>query len=192
MCTPFTESHRKGGIVSEVPYLLDLEQMLAWANARGRPLSRDEIEGACARIGRMNAPALLGMLHEWQLLEEEAYHAAGAIWSMAEYPDRSLTRTVWREIFGRAGYCIDGVPAERPSEPLTLYRGAPREYRLNWSWTDSSEVATDFASGRLWTRPASTVWFATVEPWRLLSRDNGRKEAEYVIDTRGLRPTELT
>ena len=72
-----------------------------------------------------------------------------------------------------------------------LYRGAPARYRRRWSWTSDIEVARKFASGALWESPESSqVWTATVPPQHLFAVIDGREEAEYVVDTRGLRITE--
>jgi len=145
---------------------------------------------ALVRLGRNHGPALLGDLEAEGLLTPPAAAAhVGAVWSMAEYPDRYLDHDTWRELFRLAGYTVDGVPAERPVEPLTLYRGSVPERRANWSWSDRLDVAQRYAAGGLGRRPPGVVWQATVEPWRLLARNAGpdsRDESEYVVDTEEL------
>jgi hypothetical protein len=93
--------------------------------------------------------------------------------------------TSWRVLFKYAGYTVDGKPAERPPEPLELWRGSVPERCTDWSWTDNRDVAQWYANGYR-RRPQGTVWQATVEPWRLLARNTERNEGEYVVDTDGL------
>ncbi len=62
------------------------------------------------------------------------------VWSAAEYPGRALEDDEWSALFEHAGFTVNGVRAERPTEPLVLFRAAPEEHRLGWSWTDDSRV----------------------------------------------------
>ena len=104
---------------------------------------------------------------------------------MPEVP-RLFDADTWRDLFELAGYTEDGKPAERPAEPLTLYRGSVPERKALWSWTDNREVAARYASGNYYRRPSGILWVATVDPWRLLARNTDRSEYEYVVDTEGL------
>jgi hypothetical protein len=124
-------------------------------------------------------------LHEIDQLEANAYLLAGDFWSSAEYPENALDRSGWRTLFQLAGFTIDGVPAARPAEPLRLWRGSVPERRANWSWTDSREMAVDYARGFA-RRSLGNLWTAQVEPWRLFCRNEDREEFEYVVDTDGL------
>ncbi len=116
---------------------------------------------------------------------------AGA-WCMAEYPERSLPLADWREMFAAAGYTVEGQPAERPAEPVTLYRGAVHARRRGWSWTADREIAQRFASGDFYRRQLGAVYVTSAPPSALLCRIHatGRSEDEYVVDTRGLKIVE--
>ncbi|MEV8193470.1 hypothetical protein AB0P13_15210 [Rhodococcus pyridinivorans] len=80
--------------------------------------------------------------------------------------------------------------SKRPTEPLTLYRGAPPEYRAGLSWTDTPERARwyvqEWQTGKRNT--GGTVWKCTIPPERFLGyfdRDPV-EEIEWVADVRGL------
>lgn len=182
-------------VSSEPPGVaLTVESWFEWAIERDVPLTREELETASARVGRNPAITLLFDLHYESLLSPDAYRLAGSLWSVAEFPE-SYLRNEWIDVFELAGYCVDGLPSPRPAEPLTLYRGATPEGKTGMSWTDDHEIARRFASGELWGRQTPGVlWTAKVEPWRLLCRnhEDGRHEAEYVIDPAGLEVREST
>ena len=57
------------------------------------------------------------------------------------------------------------------------------------AWTDDRATAEWFARAGIRGREASQVWTADVAPDRLLAwiHEGGRRESEYVINTRGLR-----
>ena len=67
--------------------------------------------------------------------------------AMAEFPDSELGRDAWRLLFLKVGYSVDGRTADRPSEPLTLWRGSVPERRADWSWTADREIAASYAAG---------------------------------------------
>jgi hypothetical protein len=186
-----------GGMMTpvDVPYVFTVEALTVFFAEQGEP-TPDQLDGALVRLGRNHGPALLADLEAEGLLAAAAAAAhVGVVWSMAEYPDQHLDRDTWRKLFRLAGYTHNGVPAERPVEPLTLYRGSVPERRADWSWTDRLDVAERYAVGGLGGRPTGVVWRATVEPWRLLARNDepeGRNESEYVVDTDGLRIGRLT
>ncbi|MFD8413973.1 hypothetical protein ACFV2Q_19815 [Streptomyces sp. NPDC059650] len=117
-------------------------------------------------------------------------HFLGAgldVWSGAEYPHQNLDESLWRMLFEAAGYTVDGKAAERPTEPLTLWRGSVPGRRRDWSWTSDRTIAEEFAFKGVRGRPIGVVWETKVPPRSLLSFDNGREESEYVVDTHGLR-----
>lgn len=173
--------------------MLTVEGNMNYFYEHGEP-SVDELKDALCRVDRVYGPHLLIYLWGEGLLTTDALRATiGDVWSMAEYPDVALPRETWRDLFSEAGYTVDGKPAQRPSSPLHLYRGAvrsPAHRRRDWSWTDSLEVARFFAKGPRGRQPG-VVWTATVAPWRLLARNadpqTTRGESEYVVDTRHLR-----
>lgn len=143
---------------------------------------------AMLRVGRNDAPALLFHL-DWEV-ELSADLTAWAVphaWCMVEWPTRALEAEVWQDLFERAGFTIDGVVAPRPTEPLTLYRGADHDHRLGWSWTENVDRARWFAD-RPQHPTRGKVWTATVMPWALLAyiHESGRSESEWVVDPDGI------
>jgi hypothetical protein len=109
---------------------------------------------------------------------------AGTAWSYGG--DTCLSREEWRYLFKIAGYRETDSPAERPSQPLSLWRGATPEHRSNWSWTTRRDTAIHFASGWSVQTEIGLVWRAVVEPDRLLAKVTFAGEDEYVVDTEGL------
>lgn len=149
----------------------------------------DDLHTAFARVGRVEAVGLLvDLFNEGVFLFNSTALAAvvGDVWSMSEFPDTHLEHDAWRAMFDAAGYTEDGVITDRPSESVRLWRGSVAERRDDWSWTDNRDVAARYASGDWYRRPTGTVWTALVEPSRLLARNTGRGEHEYVVDARGL------
>lgn len=127
----------------------------------------------------------------WDISRRElAEHAAIAWYNKVEkylHPDE------WREVFRLAGYRHNDDPADRPTEPLQLWRGATPELRAGFAWTDLRDAAWMFASGFMVQPDVGMVWRATVEPERLLAkithsgtRHRWQHHAEYVVDTEGL------
>lgn len=110
---------------------------------------------------------------------------------MAEYPDRALTREEWRDLFREAGFTIDGHPAPRPTQPVTLWRGSVPERRTDWSWSTARTVAEGYANGTRARRPQGRLYRVDAPPAALLAANMERDEAEYVVDTVGLRITEV-
>lgn len=169
---------------AQLPESYDTDTLIHWL-ARQKPMPTvNQVEKVLLRVGHVNGPYVLYMLrYVDKLSPESATATVGPVWSMAEYPDKCLSHRRWRDLFTLAGYTVEGVPAERPTETLTLYRGSVPERRADWSWTDNRAVAERYAAGGLRGRRAGTVWIAQVEPWRLLARNTGRSEDEYVVDT---------
>jgi hypothetical protein len=154
-------------------------------------LTADDLVTLTARAGRNSGPDLLWTAYiEGKAGRDVLTATIGGVWTGAEYPDQALGRRAWLELFAEAGYTEEGRPAERPTDPLTLYRGATYERRRLMSWTDNRAVAERFAAGGLVGRQAGRLWTATVPPPALLCRINDRDESEYVVDTRGLRIVE--
>lgn len=141
------------------------------------------------RSDRIDGPALL---FYWQLEglvgREELAPLVADVWSSAEYPERSLTREGWLSLFRFVGYVSDPPGLPVPTEPVTLYRGAPPRYARGMAWTATRATAQRFADGGIRGRHAGYVYAATVAPAAVLARCEGRGEddepgeAEYVVD----------
>lgn len=84
---------------------------------------------------------------------------------------------IWREVHADHGFMSDGP--EQPTEPLTLYYGG-HIYDDPWiCWTESRDVAVQFANRSM--RPAG-VWRIIAPPDVVLGRIEARNEDEVVID----------
>lgn len=154
-------------------------------------LSLDEFEDLCLLAGRVNGPALLHDAWMLRRIEQSTVTATiSDIWSMAEYPDRTMPRHSWRRLFSVAGYTRDGHAAERPAEPVELWRGTVHERRRDWSWSTDRAVAEKFAYNGVYGRPIGTVFRVLAPPQSLLCENTERDESEFVVDTRGLRIVE--
>ncbi len=158
----------------------------------GDTLTYDAFYTLCLRAGRVHGPKVL--LDSWmqgRIDNAILSNSVAEVWSAAEYPEQALRRCDWRNLFYSAGYTVDGQLAERPTEPIRLYRGSIPQRRCGWSWTGDLDIAQRFAAGYETGGPigrlAGEVWEIMAPPAALLSHITGRQEDEYVVDTRGLR-----
>ncbi|KLL95131.1 hypothetical protein NJ76_29875 [Rhodococcus sp. IITR03] len=124
---------------------------------------------------------------------------AGALtlaWRKVEVPTLRVRPDKWISMFRTLGFVtygeVNGIvdESQRPTEPLTLYRGAPPEYREGLSWTDTPTRARwyvqEWQTGKRNTD--GRVWKCTIPPERFLAyfdRDPV-EEIEWVADVRGL------
>lgn len=158
---------------------------------RADKLTTAELDYLIGREGRNSGPDLLADAYsDGKVTAETVTALIGGIWSGAEYPDRHLDRDTWRWLFKVAGFTIDGTPAERPTEPIVLWRGSVPERRTDWSWSTDRSVSEGYADGTAARRPTGRLYTVTAPPAALLCANNGRGEAEYVVDTRGLQIAE--
>ena len=174
-------------VIARVGTLADrmYEQLLAAVQ-----LTTAELEQLISRAGRNYGPQFLDeAVSEAKVTAETVTALVGGIWSSAEFPDRYLDHGTWRWLFDIAGFTVDGRPADRPTEPLALFRGAVPERRTDWSWSRDRSVAERFAAG-LRGRGTGRLWVCTVPPAHMLAVNTGRDEDEVVVDTRGLQITE--
>jgi hypothetical protein len=171
--------------------LEDLRQILHDAN-NGDPfahlvfagyLELDEFETQLGRVGRVNGPAFLCDAWQCEVISSDTLTAViGHVWADAEYPNQNLDRELWRELFRAAGFTVDGKLAERPKEPVEVWRGSVPERRTDWSWSTDRTVAEKFAAGVRGRKPGR-LYRLMAPPWSLLCANTERGEAEYVIDT---------
>ncbi|MDJ0341772.1 hypothetical protein [Streptomyces sp. PH10-H1] len=169
------------GLTRQVVPRYDYEQLLA-----ADRLTTGEFSYLVGREGRNSGPELLLEMYDDDKIKADTVTALiGGIWSGAEFPDRHLDRDDWRWLFKVAGFTVDGIPADRPDHPVLLWRGTVPERRTDWSWTTDRAVAERFAAGS-GGRPPGRVYTLLAPPEALLCAYNGRQEAEYVVDTRGL------
>ena len=85
----------------------------------------DDLGALTGYAGRIYGPRIAYTLDRLGALHPDAYpEGISYVFSLAEYPGLSLEPKQWRTLFTKAGFTIDGVPAERPAEPITLWRGS--------------------------------------------------------------------
>jgi hypothetical protein len=110
-------------------------------------MSTDEFETLLVMNPRNHGPYLLWHHAIWHKIEAATVAATiGSVWSGAEWPQHYLPRKYWLELFEVAGYTEDGEPADRPAEPVRLWRGSEHRYRRRFSWTADRDRAEWFAN----------------------------------------------
>lgn len=100
--------------------------------------------------------------------------------------EEDLGTARWCELFRMAGYTVDAQPADLPTEPLRLYRGAGLTRSDGMAWTTSLSCARKFATSDGARPVAGRLWTTVAQPSALLARWDGRHEREVVVDPRGL------
>jgi hypothetical protein len=139
-----------------------------------------------AYTGRIYGPQSLYRLDHYNAIQPKAYaEIVSQVWSMAEFPSHSMSRADWRRMWRKAGFTMDGTPADRPTEPVRVWRAATPRFKGSFAWTDDKERALWFLRHR---RAGGRLYTALVPPGRLLARihESGRRESEWIVDTRGV------
>lgn len=117
------------------------------------------------------------------------------LWLLASPKPLGLTTpNNWRRLWEMAGYCREGLPEERPTRPMRLYRGGSSD---GWSWTPDADVALGFASGFKADSDVSAnpLWTVLAPPEALLGwvplaceETTGRTDVEECVVYPGLLP----
>jgi hypothetical protein len=102
-------------------------------------------------------------------------------WTRDDSPTSGVGEAAWIEVFERAGFfTYPPVSAERPTSPVTVYRGSTAERLMRMSWTADRKMAVE-----LGTRHAqySHTWLyeATVRPDAILAYLERRGEGWTVV-----------
>jgi hypothetical protein len=102
------------------------------------------------------------------------------VWTLAEWPGRSVTHTDWLYLFELAGSFYTG-----PS--MTLYRGAVPRWRLGMSWTADRERAQWFAERNTDRGRPGSLYETTAPACAILcdvdaADPGGRDEREVIIN----------
>ena len=151
-------------------------------------LTAEEFMQICGRADRIHGPELLSLAFFRHVLTDATLtEVIGYVWSVAEFPEQSLGRREWVRLFRIAGFTIDSKIADPGTGPVRLWRGCGPGRHRGMSWTSDLAVAQKFAEGDFRGRPAGQVYETLAPPRAVLCVDNGRTEAEHVLDTRGLR-----
>jgi hypothetical protein len=141
-------------------------------------------------MGRLELPDLFQRIWD-RLPGDQLIKALGDTWVMCDFPERHMSRRGWLKIFHVAGYHEDDTAAE-PPEKVTLWRGGTR--RTGMAWTADREQAEFFQHRYEESGTPGKLWTITVGPRRLLAHyhEKHRNEDEYVIDSTGIKPKEVT
>lgn len=125
---------------------------------------------------------------------DDIAEAVQAVWSGAHLPAQNLGVMTWIDLFTIAGYTVDGVLADRPTTPVTLYRLAEPRFAHRLAWTASLDVAEKFEgiNKARYGDKERFIYTLTVPPERLLAHITDRDEDEYVTDTRGMKAKRVT
>lgn len=154
-----------------------VERMVSWAAGLAVQLSAEQVSDACAAVGWSRAPLLVRQLWHMDLLTR--VELAGVLpqaWRHSGYPERCMERPVWARLFRAGGFTVNGELADRPSRPVTLYRGATREGRFGMAWSYNRDMAVTFRTlnrlEQILVRGVvdAAVYVATFEPADLLAR----------------------
>ena len=137
--------------------------------------------------------AALTVLFEDGVVSRKALREVLAtIWIGVESPSRSgVAKARVVRMFRAAGFLSDNPTITTPPpEGLTIYRGCHPQYRLGLSWTTDQVKARWFAQ-RFGSIINTQLYRAQVSGRRILAMFGGRKEAEVVVNPRGLRTVVL-
>lgn len=134
-------------------------------------------------VGRNEGPPLLRTWWECNLLTRRTLRElVPLVWSVAEWPIKSIGERAWVSMFKEAGFVSDTPSETQPASPLTIYRGAPRwKGPRGMSWSLDVERARFFARRIAILEPAN-VYRATVPPGAVLAILNDRNEQEVVVN----------
>lgn len=157
-----------------------------------------------ARAGRNDLPGLL-FAHLSGLAPHDLARGVGEAWTMAEWPEDHASQLAWLAAFDAAtggdqdAILVDGevMPREESGDLaeadmdglVTLYRGSIASRRHGMSWTPNRAIAEWFAhrfdgmegdqGGKVWRANIPAAWVVAIF-------NNGRGEAEFVVDTTDL------
>jgi hypothetical protein len=174
-----------------------IEWEIDTAKSTGRIIGLAELDRMLDDAGTtQGAYVLCNAVYSAVVTPETVAAVIGNVWQFS-YPN-GPGPDGWVHMFRLAGYTHNCRPAERPSGPLRLYRGAPAEERCGLSWTPVRWVAEHYAHHQGGFGPVGdrsmhgAVWWADVEPDRLLACSIVTNEIEYVVDPEGLEPWQWT
>jgi hypothetical protein len=146
--------------------------------------------GTNISMGRNELPwALETAVSRKQLTDlDEIARGIEDAWTSAEFPMTWMHKREWKYLYNLVGFLEDDRRAERPVEPVTVYRGATRGLRLRWSWTDDLDQAEWFANRLRSTGNDARIWTMKVPPQQVLAHfTKSRGENEWVIDPTGIK-----
>jgi len=133
----------------------------------------------------------IGRIMDWheagQLTGERLRACLAEWWDMGDgHSGLGTGRLV--ALFQAAGFVADTAGVEPPTGELTVYRGiSAGRNRRRLSWTTDPDRAAWFARRYAYYFGHGTVLAAEVSPRHVLGIFHGRREAEVVVNFRGLR-----
>ncbi|HEY5843531.1 MAG TPA: hypothetical protein VIU87_19095 [Mycobacterium sp.] len=164
------------------------------------------------RVDKAEIPRLLVEI-AYQMKPETLAWAVPAAWSWSDPPGLLLPQETWLSLWRRIGYTRDGITADRPSGPITLWRGAYPEWKRGLAWTDNRLIAevfrwvadtphgqqrtrydgtiitvdgVQYGIGRTPVDPGKHVYVAEVPANALLAQIRWHESWEYIVDPTNL------
>lgn len=141
-------------------------------------------------------PTFVDWIEAGSISDDEGADIWKWLWRDCEHPKQfGYAKLV--KMFMRYGFLTDSDedakhPIERPTEPLTIYRGVHRASDMRGlSWTLDLSRARWFAGRLLTGRSKALTYKAVIDPKGVLARFDGRNESEVVVNPRYLREVEL-
>lgn len=157
----------------------------------GGPMDLDTCLRVFARVERPWRPLLLrDLVDSGALVLGPAVAAVVPLAWASGHPEDAVERGRWLEWFGAVGFTVEGTVAQRPGEPVTLYRGCTRGAVRRMAWTAEPAAAWVYAHGRVAGRLPGQIWAAVVAPEYLLACL--ARHREYVVDPCGLTDVRCT
>jgi hypothetical protein len=142
-------------------------------------------------VGRNDFPSILGSIAHL-LTDKEIGGIISGCWCAPEYPVQHLGKREWIRLFKHAGFVDGDGPADRPADPVRLWRGCINVGAYGaagMSWTADRDKAQWFADRCTWqslglfgVQVSGDVLEAVVQPEALLAQISSRSESEYVIN----------
>lgn len=167
---------------------LEQRAMVRIVKAEHNSLTWDDVRGETI-FEPILWPKLLYLAHCHDVLknDDEYREALADTWTAAEWPEQYMDTDLWVDYFTDAGFITDeGQPAERPDQPMVLWRGATVDRKFGMAWTDQPHTANWFAkrfAGSLGEKDQPVkVFRCVVPPDVLLAHFEGRGEHEWVVD----------
>lgn len=114
-------------------------------------------------------------------------HLLSDNWTHSGYAaDQSWETSHWAKLFEMAGFVTDTPGWKRPSELLTIHRGARQESEPVMSWFTDRDVAAWFARWCHDTGTPAELMSTTIAPEYILGAFDGRNEHEVLINPAGI------
>jgi hypothetical protein len=103
-----------------------------------------------------------------QLQAEDLPELIAFAWLRDDSPTSDISEADWLEVLGAAGFFSYPPGRQRPSRPITLYRGARADRKLRMSWAETHDLALLLGQRHAWFSPAA-IYTGIFEPTSILA-----------------------